>query len=61
MIDIPALPPLSKAIQSATAAINAPARGVQKPIKMMTPKTAPATCGAIWMVVWVLLIITIAR
>jgi hypothetical protein len=46
IIDIHALPPLASAIQSSTAAISAPAMGVQRPAKMNTPNTAPAMCGA---------------
>ena len=50
MIDIQAFPPPVKATQSSTAAISAPAMGVQKPAKINNPKTAPAICGAACMV-----------
>ena len=61
MIDINVLPLPAKAIQSSTAAISAPATGVQNPANMNIPKTAPAACEAMSVVAEVPLNITMAR
>lgn len=43
-IEIDVSPPPAKTNQSSSAAVNAPATGVQRPAKTNIPKTAPAIC-----------------